>query len=80
MKAKVINKIVREESGMHTYTLVPPLPGDDSRSHERETIDVSHPTFRPYAMESSLKPVMSSFGHRPKSASRTFNPATMKVC
>ena len=33
---------------------------------------------KPYAKEASKKPVMVSFGHRPRSASRTFHPATMK--
>lgn len=85
MKAKVINKIVREGSGMYNYTLVPPLPGDEDRfekngKNDKENFDPhAHPTLRPYALESNLKPVVASFGHRPKSASRVFHPSTMKI-
>jgi hypothetical protein len=80
IKTKVLNKIVREGSGVRTYTLF--NPETDQKNHQKtsEIIDIdTHPAFRPYASESQLKPVMASFGHRPKSASRTFNPATMKV-
>ena len=34
MKAKVLNKIVREESGVHTYTLVPPPRQLDDKKKE----------------------------------------------
>jgi hypothetical protein len=80
MKAKVLNKIVREESGVHTYTLVPPPRQLDDKKKEVEPVDAeTHPLFRPYALEAHQKPVIMSFGHRPSSASRTFNPATMRV-
>jgi len=80
MKAKVLNKIVREESGQHTYTLVPPLAEAGHQQGAEAAVDpMTHPLFRPYALEMKQKPVVQSFGHRPSSASRTFNPATMKV-
>lgn len=79
MKAKVLNKIIREESGQHTYTLVPPPVKDHIEGSAKAEIDpFTHPMFRPYAVESKQKPTIVSFGHRPSSASRVFNPATMK--
>jgi hypothetical protein len=77
MKAKVLNKIVRETSGVHNYTLVPPILG-----RTKETIEIdpeTHPLMKPYREQTNRNPVMCSFGHRPKSASRTFHPGTMKV-
>jgi hypothetical protein len=79
MKAKVLNKIVRQESGQHTYTLVPPVVRPGTHEVEEPVDPETHPLFRPYAVEAHQKPVVRSFGHRPSSASRTFNPATMKV-
>ena len=79
MKAKVLNKIVREESGQHTYTLMPPMVRPGMKEVEEPVDPETHPLFRPYAAEAHQKPVVRSFGHRPSSASRTFNPATMKV-
>ena len=79
MKARVLNKIVREESGQHTYTLVPPVPQKGGKEVSEPIDPETHPLFRPYALEAHQKPVIMSFGHRPSSASRTFNPATMKV-
>ena len=79
MKARVLNKIIREESGQHTYTLVPPVPQKGVRAIIEPVDPETHPLFRPYALEAHQKPVNMSFGHRPSSASRTFNPATMKV-
>jgi hypothetical protein len=77
MKAKVVNKIVREASGVHNYTLVPPIL---SQVHEKIAIDPdTHPLMKPYREQSNTNPVMCSFGHRPKSASRTFHPGTMKI-
>ncbi len=76
-KAKVVNKIVREASGVHNYTLVPPIVG---RNTEPIEIDPdTHPLMKPYREQSNTNPVMCSFGHRPKSASRTFHPGTMKI-
>lgn len=34
---------------------------------------------KPYREQSNTNPIMCSFGHRPKSASRTFHPGTMKI-
>lgn len=79
MKARVLNKIIREESGHRTYTLMPPITVKGSK-RENEPVDPeTHPLFRPYALEAHAKPTIQSFGHRPGSASRTFNPATMKI-
>mmetsp|Transcript_18953 Transcript_18953/g.19692 ORF Transcript_18953/g.19692 Transcript_18953/m.19692 type:complete len:762 (-) Transcript_18953:46-2331(-) len=76
-KAKVVNKIVREASGIHNYTLVPPIVG---KLKEKLEIDPdTHPLMKPYREQSNTNPIMCSFGHRPKSASRTFNPGTMKI-
>mmetsp|Transcript_17146 Transcript_17146/g.28659 ORF Transcript_17146/g.28659 Transcript_17146/m.28659 type:complete len:869 (+) Transcript_17146:111-2717(+) len=77
-KAKVINKIVREVSGVHTYALIPPIEKRDKKVKEEVDPD-THPLMKPYRDESTRNPVMCSFGHRPRSASRTFHPSTMKV-
>ena len=77
-KAKVVNKIVREVSGVHTFTLVPPIEKRDKRIKEEVDPD-THPLMKPYRDESSRNPIMCSFGHRPSSASRTFHPSTMNV-
>jgi hypothetical protein len=78
VKANVINKIVREASGVHNYTSVAPI----RRAEEKQTRELlepeTNPRVRPYAQEAKQKPVLCSFGHRPRSASRTFHPATMK--
>ena len=75
IKAKVLNKIVREVSEQHTYTLVPPPSTHSDPTQEQDEIDpMTHPAFRAYALEAKQKPVIRSFGHRPGSASRTFNP------
>ena len=42
-------------------------------------VDEDSPLFQPYIKESQLAPQMVSFGHRPRSASRLFNPGTMKI-
>jgi hypothetical protein len=80
IKANVINKVVREASGVHNYTIVPPPRMDDVKSVTgKEKLEPeTNPLVRAYAQEAKSKPVVCSFGHRPKSASRTFHPATMK--
>jgi hypothetical protein len=60
--------------------LVPPIVTNKSRSHENIPIDPdTHPLMKPYREQSNTNPIMCSFGHRPKSASRTFHPGTMKI-
>ena len=77
-KAKVINKIVRDVSGVHTYALIPPI--EKKGKKVKEVVDPdTHPLMKPYRDESTRNPIMCSFGHRPRSASRTFHPSTMKV-
>lgn len=80
IKANVVNKVVREASGIHNYTIVPPPRLDDARSLAgKEPLEPeTNPLVRAYAQEAKSKPIVCSFGHRPKSASRTFHPATMK--
>jgi hypothetical protein len=85
MKANVLNKIVRESSGIHNYTIVPPprtkntKSGSTDEGGEEELLDPeTNPYVKPYAKEAKSKPIICSFGHRPRSASRTFHPATMK--
>lgn len=80
VKAHVVNKIVREASGVYNYALVPPpRQKDPQKKPTEDKIDPElHPRLKPYASEAKLKPVVCSFGHRPRSASRTFHPATMK--
>jgi len=77
VKAAVLNKIVREASGVNTYVITAP-----PRSLEDKPEDISdpdtNPHFKAYAKETKKKPIIVSFGHRPRSASRTFNPATMR--
>lgn len=76
----MVNKVVREASGIHNYTIIPPPRLEDGRQLLRkEPLEPeTNPSVRAYAQESKLKPVMCSFGHRPRSASRTFHPATMR--
>jgi hypothetical protein len=80
VKANVLNKIVREASGVHNYTMIAPpreimpLLRSDIENLDPET----NPRMKPYANEAKSKPTLVSFGHRPRSASRTFHPATMK--
>ena len=79
VKANVLNKIVREASGVHNYTIVAPIRMADNTKQKQEILEPeTNPRVRPYAQEAKFKPVLCSFGHRPKSASRTFHPATMK--
>ena len=40
---------------------------------------VNHPLMAPYAAEAKSKPFIVSFGHRPRSASRMFHAATMRM-
>lgn len=77
IKAKVLNKIVREASGVNGYVITaPPRSGEDKPEPELDAD--TNPHFKAYARETKNNPVIVSFGHRPRSASRTFNPATMR--
>ncbi len=81
VKAREVNRIVREASGCHSYALVPP-PNKAKKSAQQEVEKIdpdTHPSMKSYAREATSKPIICSFGHRPRSASRTFHPATMKV-
>ena len=78
VKANVLNKIVREASGIHNYTIVAPFRTVDKKPVIGKLEPETNPRVRPYAKEAKMKPVLCSFGHRPRSASRTFHPATMK--
>ena len=79
IKAKVLNKIVREASGIHNYAMVPPPIQVTGPDLEVDDDPDSNTYVHAYAKESKQRPIICSFGHRPKSASRTFNPATMKT-
>lgn len=73
-----MNKIVREASGVHNYALVPPIR--KKNTEEKVEIDPeTHPLMKPYREQTNRNPVMVTFGHRPKSASRTFHPGTMRI-
>lgn len=78
IKAKAVNKIVREASGVHSYVIVPPpkMPGDVI---EPDPDPETNPLVALYAKETKKKPVIVSYGHRPRSASRVFNPGTMRI-
>jgi hypothetical protein len=78
MKANVVNKVVREATGIHNYTIVPPPKSKHTLSENDKVEPETNPRVRAYANEAKLKPVVCSFGHRPSSASRTFHPSTMK--
>lgn len=78
IKAKVLNKIVREASGKHAYVIVPP-PRKKDEVIELDPDPETNPFVALYAKETKKKPVIVSFGHRPRSASRVFNPGTMRV-
>jgi len=81
-KASVLNKIVREASGVFNYALVPPIRRKEETENSIviEKIDPDTcPLVEPYRKESSSKPVIVTFGHRPSSASLTFCPGTMRV-
>ena len=78
VKAKVLNKIVREASGIHNYAIVPPPRVGKLKKNDEILEPETNPKVRAYAKEAKMKPVICSFGHRPSSASRTFHPATMK--
>lgn len=81
VKAKVINKVVREASGVYNYTIVAPIRSDaQKKRNDNSNLDPdTNPLVAAYRKESNSKPVIMSFGHRPRSASRTFNPGTMKI-
>lgn len=79
IKANVLNKIVREATGDLHYTIIPPPRMEDDESVREKLDPETNPFLRSYASEAKSKPILCSFGHRPKSASRTFHPSTMKV-
>jgi hypothetical protein len=63
---------------VHNYALVPPIR--NKKKQDKLEIDPeTHPLMKPYREQSNGNPVMVSFGHRPKSASRTFHPGTMRI-
>lgn len=82
-KASVLNKIVREASGVFNYALVAPIHrkevSEKSISAGAKIDPDTCPLVEPYRKESSSKPMIVSFGHRPSSASLTFCPGTMQV-
>lgn len=81
VKANVVNKIVREATGIHNFTIVAPpkfITHPNGKMDHEKLEPETNPRVKPYAEESKSKPIMCSFGHRPSSASRTFHPATMK--
>ena len=78
IKANVVNKFVREASGIHTYALVAP-PRLKGEVIPMDPDPETNPFVKTYAKETKKKPVIVSFGHRPSSASRVFNPGTMKI-
>ena len=77
LKVRILNKIVREASGIHTYTLVPP-PKKKGEIVEPDVDPETNPQVKSYTKETKKKPKIISYGHRPSSASKTFNPGTMK--
>lgn len=84
LKLKIVNKILRKELDSTTYTVMPPILEKTRKTgfsdfNIPEPIDHRHPVFRPYYTDFLLRPVMTSYGHRPSSGSRTFVPATMKI-
>jgi hypothetical protein len=78
IKAKVVNKFVREATGIHTYALVPP-PRLKGEVIPMDPDPETNPFVKTYAKETKKKPHIVSYGHRPSSASRTFNPGTMRI-
>ena len=81
MKAKALNRIVREVSEVKDYVITAPLKTkEDLKKLKDEPFDPDvHPLMKPYRKEANQKPKMMNFGHRPRSANRTFHPATMKI-
>jgi len=78
IKANVVNKFVRDATGIHTYALIPP-PRLKGETIPLDADPETNPFVKTYAKETKKKPHMVSYGHRPSSASRTFNPGTMKI-
>ena len=81
MKAKVLNKVVRDASEVKDYVITAPIrTKEEIEALKDEPFDPDvHPLMKPYRKEANQKPKMMNFGHRPSSANRTFHPATMKV-
>lgn len=79
VKANVLNKIVREASGVYNYAIVAPPRSITNEKIKPDPDPETNPLMRPYAMAAYSKPKMCSYGHRPGSASRVFNPSTMKI-
>lgn len=78
VKANVLNKIIREASDVYNYTLVAPPRSKTGGDALEKIAPEMNPKLASYARETKFKPVIRSFGHRPRSASRTFHPATMR--
>jgi hypothetical protein len=81
MKANVVNKIVREASGVHNYTIIAPprsITNPDGKIPKERLEPETNPKVKSYSNESRAKPLVCSFGHRPRSASRTFHPSSMR--
>jgi hypothetical protein len=84
LKLKIVTKIIREELDLTGSTIMPPIRDKTQKTgffdlDTSDPIDHRHPVFRPYYTDFLLlRPVMTSYGHRPSSGSRTFVPATMK--
>lgn len=77
-KIKVVNKIVRDATGVYNYTLVPPPRKHRNKVPEKLDPD-THPLTKPYREAAKQVSSGTSFGHRPSSASRTFVPGTMSI-
>jgi hypothetical protein len=77
-KIKVVNKIVRDATGVYNYTLVPPARKNRNKVPEKLDPD-THPLTKPYREAAKQVTSGTSFGHRPSSASRTFVPGTMAI-
>jgi hypothetical protein len=77
-KIKVVNRIVRDATGVYNFTLVPPARKNRNKVPEKLDPD-THPVTKPYREAAKQVTSGTSFGHRPSSASRTFVPGTMSI-